>query len=133
MELTPFEHQPVYSAGIEIRNAAGGLREALAIDPEEIHVGETRHIVLEVTCTRVRFDPIKDVDGLNRVHIFDASSAAFVDGTSWKQALAKTQQRIADAKEIEGQQSLVDDADAGLDDEPDELLEDEWDDLAGDE
>ncbi|MGH9095130.1 MAG: hypothetical protein ACRDXE_08210 [Acidimicrobiales bacterium] len=67
--LTPFEDRDVTRSSIEIPGAAGGLQEALTVEPVEIHHGDERYLVMKVVCTKVRFDPIKDSDALARVQI----------------------------------------------------------------
>ena len=70
-----FEGKEVLSSGIEIPNAAGGLRAALRIHPQEFHHGERRWVVLEVVVGKVRFDPVPKTSGLERVHVFAAEAA----------------------------------------------------------
>lgn len=77
--LTPFDGKDVLSAGIAIRNAGDGLSEALSVDPQEFHHGEKVYVVLECEVDKVRFDPVKDSDGLRRVHVFKAGTATIVD------------------------------------------------------
>lgn len=96
--LTPFEGKDVLAAAIEIPNAAGGLREAMAIDPQEYHHGERRYVVLELDCTKVRFDPVKDTGGLRRVHVFSATGATFVDADLVAKHVEAQRERIEAAK-----------------------------------
>lgn len=67
--LDPFEGEPVSSAGMEIPGAAGGLREAMKLDPVQLHKGQRVIVVLDTTVEKIRFDPLKDSDGWKRVHI----------------------------------------------------------------
>lgn len=96
--LTPFEGKDVLAAGIEIPNAAGGLREAMAIDPQEFHHGERRYVVLELDVKRVRFDPIPKTKGLSRVHVFTANAATFVDADLVAKHVEAQRERIEAAK-----------------------------------
>lgn len=67
--LDPFEGLPVSSAGMEIPGAAGGLREAMKLDPVQLHKGQRVIVVLDTTVDKIRFDPLKDSDGWKRVHV----------------------------------------------------------------
>lgn len=102
--LQDFEGLPVVEAGIEIPGAAGGLREAMRIDPQTFHKGEQTFVVLECKVGKVRFDPI-DADYLDgpqrRVHVFTVTNATMVDGELVKVQLADQAERIRLAKEAE--------------------------------
>lgn len=113
--LNPFEGKQVLAAGIEIPNAAGGLQDALKIDPEEFHHGEKRYVVLEIDCAKIRFDPIPKTNALTRVHVFSAVGAVFVDEDLVAEHLAKQKARLALAKdEASGQQRTPTDAEFEL-------------------
>lgn len=96
--LSPFEDHEVVEAAIEIPNAAGGLQDAMEIDPQEFHHGERRTIVLDVVVKKVRFDPIKDTGNLRRVHVFSAESATFIDRAVVAGALDEQTLKIAQAR-----------------------------------
>lgn len=101
-QLTPFEGQDVRRASIEIPNAAGGLRDAMKIDPQEFHQGEEIYIVLKCVVQKVRFEPIDKADpsgDQNRVHVFNAEEATFVDADLVAEHVAAQTERIARAKE----------------------------------
>lgn len=98
--LSPFEGKPVLSVGLEIRNAAGGLNEALQIDPAEWHHGERVTVVLDCDVSKLRFDPVKDTDGLRRVHVLTADEATVVDRAVVADALEEQQKRIEEAQGI---------------------------------
>lgn len=102
--LDDFEGLPVVEAGIEIPGAAGGLREAMRIDPQTFHKGEQTFVVLECKVGKVRFDPI-DADYLDgpqrRVHVFTVTNATMVDGDLVRVQLADQAERIKLAKEAE--------------------------------
>lgn len=80
-DLSPFEGVDVIHAKIEIPDAAGGLREAMAVEPVELHHGDEVHVVLHCRVKKVRFDPAaKDnTDELTRVHVFETLDAAFIE------------------------------------------------------
>lgn len=112
-KLSPFEGLPVTESGIEIPGAAGGLRDALKVDPIEARKGERIHVVLACDVAKIRHDPLdtEELDGpQQRVHICKVVNAAIVDGALVDGALQAQAARIARAKEIEGQQSLDDTA-----------------------
>lgn len=77
--LGKFEGRKVDAVGIEIRNSAGGLNEALKVDPAEWHLEDEVVVVLRCKVTKIRHDPLKDTDGLRRVHILDAEDATVIE------------------------------------------------------
>jgi hypothetical protein len=100
--LTQFEGMDVRRASIEIPNAAGGLRDAMKIDPQEFHQGEEIYIVLKCVVQKVRFEPIDKADpsgDQNRVHVFNAEEATFADAELVADHVAAQTERIARAKE----------------------------------
>lgn len=96
-KLTPFDGSTVLSVGIAVTGAGDGLSEALAVDPVEYHLGEIVHVVLECEVAKVRFDPVKDSNGVRRVHFFKAGNATIVDGSLVADALESQQRRIEEA------------------------------------
>lgn len=99
-KLSKFEGKQVVTAGLEIRNAAGGLNEALKVDPEEWHGGDEVHVVLRCTVDKIRHDPVKDMDAWKRIHILTASDATVIDGTLVEEALTEQAKRIEEAAGI---------------------------------
>lgn len=97
-QLDDFEGQQVLAAGIEIPGAAGGLREALGVDPVQLHKGDEVFVLLRCTTDKVRFDPVKDTAGLRRVHILAVEEGMLVDGELVAEHLAASRARIAEAK-----------------------------------
>lgn len=109
-KLSPFEGLEVTQSSIEIPGAAGGLRDALKVDPMEAHKGEVIHVVLECEVRSVRHDPVvrDDFTGAQaRVHILAVTNATIVDKALVAEELAAQADRIAAAKELEGQQKLA--------------------------
>src|SRR5436190_23993180 len=110
VKLSDFAGLEVTSSSIEIPNAAGGLRDALKVDPVELHKGDVVYVVLECEVAKVRFDST-DKDQLDgpqeRVHVFRATNATLVDKSLVADQLAAQADRVAAAKELEGQQKLA--------------------------
>lgn len=92
--LTKFEGRKVDAVGLEIRNAAGGLNESMKVDPVELHIDEEITVVLRCAVTKVRHDPLKDTDGLRRVHILTASDATIIADELVADALDEQKRRI---------------------------------------
>lgn len=105
--LSDFEGLEVTQSSIEIPGAAGGLRDALKVDPVEKHKGDVIHVVLECEVQKIRHDSI-DKDDLagpqERVHILRVTNATLVDRQLVAKPLEAQAERIAHAKEQEGQQ-----------------------------
>lgn len=100
-ELTPFEGRSVTRSRIEIPGAAGGLQDALDVEPVELHHGEERFLLMKVETVKVRHDPIKDSDSLARVHVLKpvAGMSTFVDATIAEKMLNEEVDRIRVARE----------------------------------
>lgn len=92
--LAPFDGRDVLSSKVQITNAGDGLSKALAVDPTEMHHGETVFVVLECGVEKVGFVPVKDTDCLERVHTLKTKSATMVEGDAVRDALAAQQERI---------------------------------------
>lgn len=110
MKLAKFEGLDVIRSSVEIPGAAGGLRDAMKVDPIEAHKGDTMYVVLECVVAKVRHDPIDKEDFTGpqeRVHILSTTSATIVDKELVFDALAAQKDRIAEAKELEGQQKFA--------------------------
>lgn len=93
-QLADFEGVAVSTASVEIRNAAGGLQDALKVSPESWHHGDEMTIVLRCSVTKIRFDPIKDSEALARVHVLTASDATVIDSAAVEDALDDQARRI---------------------------------------
>lgn len=118
MSLTKFKGREVSRAAVEIPGAAGGLRDAMRIDPQEFEQGERVFIVLEAICQKVRYEPIdgEHPEGTQQlVHILKATNATFVDEDLVREQLDRQKARVALAKdEASGQQRLGSDAELDL-------------------
>lgn len=99
-KLSSFEGREVSSAGLEIRNAAGGLNAAMKVDPEEWHHEDEVTVVMRCKVAKIRHDPIKDTDALRRVHVLDASEATVIDDSIVAEALEEQAKRIEIANGI---------------------------------
>lgn len=101
-KLEPFEGVDVLAAGIEIPGAAGGLRDAMKIEPQQFHAGDRLYVVLECDVAKIRFDPIQSDGELlawRRVHVLAAQAATFVDGAMVKEAIESQKRKIQLAAE----------------------------------
>ncbi len=124
-DLSSFEGLPVRQVGIEIPGAAGGLREAMKIDPAEFHHGDRVYVVLACDVQKVRFDPIDraEPDGdQRRVHVFGVDTATIVEEELVRAHLDAQRERIDKAN---AQARMVDtsgevDPDAVVNGDPDE-------------
>jgi hypothetical protein len=104
-DLGSHEGRPVIGTKIKVRKTGDGLSEALKIDPEIIKVGEERMLAVRVVCVDVQ-NPAENrkqpaEGGVLRMHIFDATEAAFIDGAVVEDVLAKQRERIDRAKDAE--------------------------------
>lgn len=114
--LSDFEGSHVAAAKIEIADAAGGLREALAVDPVELHMGDEVHIVLHCRVKKVRFDPVdaktakrSSDDALVRVHVFETIEAAFIDADQVAEHVRENVDRVKrEVERLAGIQRLDD-------------------------
>lgn len=96
--LKKFDGKDVIAAAVAITNAGDGLSAAMAVDPSELHHGETGYIVLEYEVAKVRFDPVKDAaNKLIRVHILKAGAATFIDDELVAEAIERQKVRIEEA------------------------------------
>lgn len=120
--LEPFEGKDVRRASIEIPNAAGGLRDAMKIEPRTFRQGERVFLVMECVVQKVRFDPIdKDAPGgdQERVHVFMADVTTFVDEGLVKDVLTAQREAIEKAKdEAAGRQKIPFDGETAEGDDP---------------
>lgn len=100
--LADFEGKAVRQAAVEMPGAAGGLREAMKMAPQEFHQGEKVFVAIEGTIGKVRFEPIDKTDPTGdqrRVHVIQVEGATFVDEEVVAGHIAKMQEAIARKKE----------------------------------
>lgn len=120
-KLTDFEASPVIAAKIEIPDAAGGLREAMAVDPVELHHGDEGLVVLRYRVKKVRFDEAspklaKDLGeeegALVRVHVFETLEAMFMDDANLEKQVRENAVRVKLAvEEAAGKMALLNELD----------------------
>jgi hypothetical protein len=108
-KLSDFEGLAVTQSSIEIPGAAGGFRDALKVDAVELHKGDVIYAVLECEVQKIRHDSLdkEDLTGpQERVHILRVTNATLVDKALVGDALSAQADRIAAAKELEGQTKM---------------------------
>ena len=98
--LSQFEGMDVLSTTVAIRKAGDGLSAAVKVDPVELHHGETVYVVLETVVEKIRHDPVKDTDGLQRVHLLVTEAATIVDSGLVAEYLEQQKVRIEEAAGI---------------------------------
>lgn len=94
ISLGSFDKKPVLATGIRITNAGDGLSKALQVDPKVIHHGDKTYVVLETECSNIAFPPIKDTDGVQRMHTLRAGRATIVDPDLVCELLDAQEERI---------------------------------------
>lgn len=105
--LTPFEGRPVISVGLESPGAAGGLRDALTVDPVEFSHDQLVAVILIGPVAKIRFEEVKDTDGLRRVHVMQVDEAAIIDPAAVEGLLADQREKVQAAIiEAERQQGI---------------------------
>lgn len=100
--LADFEGKAVRQAAVEMPGAAGGLRDAMKMAPQEFHQGDKVFVAIEGTIGKVRFEPIDRDDPAGdqrRVHVIVVEGATFVDESVVAGHIAKMQEAIARKKE----------------------------------
>lgn len=110
VDLGEQDGDPVIGVGIEVRNAAGGLQDALAIDPAIFHKGDRVMVLLDCEMTGLAFKPVKDSNAWRRIHVLHAEGATIVDGVVFTEALAAQADKIQRAKDEASGQGRIDDA-----------------------
>lgn len=116
--LGTFEGASVRRAAITIPNAAGGLRDALKIEPQVFRAGDHVTVVMDLVCVDLHFPAIdKAAPGgdRERVHVFKAEGATFIDRELVASVLDEQCVRIEAAKDAESGQERIDGAKLDLD------------------
>lgn len=98
--LTPFDGSQVVRTTIAVTNAGDGLSDALGIDPQEFHHGETVYVVLECEVSKVAYVPVdRDTPGiLIRQHTLRAGTGTIVDGEVVAEQVRLQAERIDTAR-----------------------------------
>lgn len=118
-KLSPFDGREVLGAGVTIRNAGDGLSQAMGVDPVELHHSEEVTIAVRCVVDKVRFDPVKDTEGLRRIHVLKAGDASIIDDALVAEALDAQRVKIEEARGVKRLPFDPDNPEGG-DDEGDE-------------
>lgn len=116
-ELSEFEGKRVTEVGIEIRNVAGGLQDAVKFTPVEWPQVTEHFIVLRCLVKNIDHEPIDKENyagDQRRVHVLTAAEAFPIDAKIVEKAVEAKREEIKKLKdEAEGTPSLDLDAEGG--------------------
>lgn len=98
--LHSFEGREVIATRIAVANAGDGLSQALAIDPQELKLGDTVIVVLETTVDKITHEKIKDTDKLVRVQRLKAGTASIIERSLVGAILDAQAVKIEEAKGV---------------------------------
>lgn len=115
--LGDFEGRPVLGTAIKITNAGDGLSAALAVDPVIHHLDDDVYVVLKTKVSNVAHPPVKDTNGVSRMHTLKTIEATVVDGEMVADMLEAQRIRIEKARGIDRLPYDGPDADALTDEE----------------
>jgi hypothetical protein len=110
--LRKFEGREVIAVKAAISNAGDGLSEALAIEPEELRIGQKVRVVLEGVVDRLAFAEAKDSNQLIRTARIKASTVTLVEEELVKDVLEDQRIRNEEARGVV-RLAVVEDDDAG--------------------
>lgn len=96
--LKPFDDRDVLQSTMRVTRAGDGLSEALAIEPDEYHLGERVYVLLECEVAKVGYDEIRDTDALRRVHTLRAGMGQVVAEAAVHKLLEAHRARLDEAK-----------------------------------
>jgi hypothetical protein len=99
-KLGTFDGRDVITTSVAVVNG-DGLSQALGIDPQVMHIGDTGVIVLEFVVSKIGFIEVKDTDVLNRVHTLKAGTATIIDRGVVADALDAQALKIERARGVE--------------------------------
>lgn len=109
-DLKEFEGKTVTEVGIEIRNVAGGLQDAVKFTPVEWEQGDEHFIVLRCLVKEIDHQPINKDDyagDQRRVHVLTAAEAFPISSKYVEKAVEEKRAEIKKLKdEAEGTPSL---------------------------
>lgn len=110
VELTPFDGKKVIATTIKVTKAGDGLSSALAIEPQEMHLGQKVYVVLECDVEKVQFGSSSDSDDLLiRQHILATATATIVPRETVIEMLTAQRLKIERARDLaKGQHHLTD-------------------------
>jgi hypothetical protein len=95
MTLRKFERQTVESTAITFSATV------VDVEPRELQIGDTVHIVSKAKVVEVKHRQIKDSDGLRRVHRLGAGIVALVDEELVKDVIEEQRLKIEQALGVE--------------------------------
>lgn len=98
-QLPTFDGKQVARTTVAVTNAGDGLSQAMAVDPQVMHLGDRGYLVLEYEVSKVGHVPIQDTDLLTRVHTLRAERATLVDADLVQEHLERQSERIVRARE----------------------------------
>lgn len=101
MTLEPFGERDVTECAVKIVNTGDGLSEALDIAPVELDHGQTVHVVLRGTVTKITYEQVKDTDELRRVHTIKATFGTLVDEPAARKVLDTARRKIETAAGVQ--------------------------------
>lgn len=99
-DLGSFEGRTVTRTTIAVKNAGDGLSQALKIEPQLLHQGDTVYVVLECVVGPIKFDPYAD-DVCSRVQELRAGAATIIDADVVRSAIEDQKERIRVAEDAE--------------------------------
>jgi hypothetical protein len=122
-ELKEFEGKAVTEVGVEIRNVAGGLQDAVKFTPVEWEQGSEHFIVLRCLVKEIDHEPVDKEDyagDQRRVHVLHAAEAFPIAARYVEKAVDEKRAEIQKLKdEAEGTPALdFDDGDDNVRDLP---------------
>lgn len=100
--LGEFEGHPVTRSSVEIPGAAGGLREAMKVEPVKLAQGTRVYVLLECDVAKIRHDPLDKGElagAQNRVHVLDALAGTLLDPKVAKPVIEAQKAKIIEARE----------------------------------
>lgn len=100
VELQAFEGVPVVSSGFTMPGASGGLNKALTVNNLELHRDDEVTLAIRCKVKQLNFPPVKDTDGVQRVHVLDIEGVAVIDGDTVQAALDAQRERVDEAAGI---------------------------------
>jgi len=123
MDQKEFEGLPVLSSGVTMPGASGGLNKALTVSGLELHKDD--EVVLAVHCkvSELRFPPVPDTNGVQRVHVLKVENATVIDHGTVADALEAQRVKVEESRGVTrlpyADTDEADDSDYPADDGPD--------------
>lgn len=116
-----FEGRRITKTTIALTNAGDGLSQAMKIDPQALHQGDTVYVLIEAEVGKITFDPYDD-GVCSRVQNLRAGVATLVDSNEARETIEWQREALRHAADEERGQGdmlkLREDHDAGKHDTP---------------